>query len=122
MSDYVTTKNRVKKGDNDMKEELKKEYEERALECLSSNIATLTDALYSDSLFDWVNDQLSVDQPDDPKSNGHDILVTYGGPTVYLDTGTGLFHYHENGFDDYTIPIDSDLAEKLEKIIQSERG
>ena len=122
MSDYVTTKNRVKKGDNDMKEELKKEYEERALECLSSNIATLTDALYSDSLFDWVNDQLSVDQPDDPKSNGHDILVTYGGPTVYLDTGTGLFHYHENGFDDYTIPIVSDLAEKLEKIIQSERG
>ena len=105
-----------------MKEELKKEYEERALECLSSNIATLTDALYSDSLFDWVNDQLSVDQPDDPKSNGHDILVTYGGPTVYLDTGTGLFHYHENGFDDYTIPIVSDLAEKLEKIIQSERG
>ena len=105
-----------------MNEERKKEYEARAIKYLTSNIETLTDALNSDSLFEWLNDQLSVDQPDDPKSDGHDILVTYGGPTVYLDTGTGLFHYHENGFEDYTIKIDADLAEKLEKVIQSERG
>lgn len=93
-----------------------KEYEERALVCLSFNAERLTDALYSDSLETWVADQLSVDSPDDPESKGHDILITYGGPTVYLDTGTALFHYHENGFDDYTLPIDEDLAEKHEEI------
>jgi hypothetical protein len=60
-----------------------KEYEERALVCLSFNAERLTDALYSDSLETWVADQL---------------------------------HYHENGFDDYTLPIDEDLAEKLEEI------
>ncbi len=93
-----------------------KEYEERARECLSFNLKQLTDALATGSLEAWIDEQLSVDDPDDPKSNGHDILITYGGPTVYLDTGTALFHYHENGFDDYTLSIDPELAEKLEEI------
>lgn len=96
-----------------------KEYEERALECLSFNAKQLTDALYDDTLEEWVDNQLSVDSPDDPESDGHDILITYGGPTVYLDTGKALFHYHENGFDDYTLPIDEDLAEKLEAIAKA---
>jgi len=93
-----------------------KEYEERALECLRFNIEQLTAALNAGNLEAWIDDQLSVDSPDDPESNGHDILVTYGGPTVYLDTGTALFHYHENGFDDFTLSIDEELAQKLEDI------
>lgn len=96
-----------------------KEYEERALDYLSPISEQLTDALYSDTLEAWVDDQLGVDKPDDPESKGHDILITYGVPTVYLDTGTALFHYHENGFDDYTLPIDEDLAEKLEEIAKA---
>ena len=96
-----------------------KEYEERALDYLSSISEQLTDALYSDTLEAWVDDQLGVDKPDDPENKGHDILITYGRPTVYLDTGTALFHYHENGFDDYTLPIDEDLAEKLEEIAKA---
>ena len=93
-----------------------KEYEERARECLSFNLKQLTEALATDTLETWVDEQLSVGEPDDPNSDGHDILITYGGPTVYLDTGTALFHYHENGFDDYTLPIDRQLADKLEEL------
>ena len=93
-----------------------KEYEARALECLTYNLKQLDEALRADSLKSWVSEQLSIDEPDDPKSDGHDIVITYGGPTVYLDTGTALLHYHENGYDDFTLPIDDELAKKLEAI------
>ena len=88
-------------------------YMQRASDCLNSIVNELRQIWTTTDATQYIESCLDITVADDPLSPGRDLVITYGGPTVVLDIGTGKLRYHENG----EKTVSTYIPEKVRKLL-----
>jgi hypothetical protein len=75
-------------------------------------------------LYNWINKQLEVNEWrlfGDKTYKSAAILCTFGGPNIYVDTGTKYVEGHW-GCDEIKLPIPYDICDALDEILEDIYG
>lgn len=85
---------------------------------LAFTMAELNEAYNEGTLYEYISDALEIEYTKSLSGNlkGVNILVAFGGPNIYINTGTGKIEAYNAGEYDY-VRLTPEVSEELEEII-----